>query len=597
MFFKFQSVNTPMVKLFLEAFPTVPWIYIYRDPVEVLASQFKKGDTVGTPPCARGYSSMALSSFGLESDASKVDFCAAKLGKYGDYVINALEAPGVGPGVVINYKHLPDALIDVVLGKHFSYGSQGVPESSKNRMREQSHVYSKARSMDVKDFVSDSKHKHDVASDQIQQAANKMMYESYNRLETFEKLHRDTLMNLPENAAAENEHAAAVHHMERRDGGAKSHDEAVGADSETHAIGRELDQFHVNRGPDTKTVHWTKVRESLVPRNVRNKAVQGLEMEQQAENEHLINGNYIPFPDLVPLQDLLERWPPDEPDPPDLPGIAEGSLPRFDYMDEKQRAQAKVLQTHEVPFMIYNVPNVNDVVKKWNDEYLVDAFGDIDQHVLKSSSNHFMYWNKQHARRQKDTYSPPTKPMTMKFKEFLQVRDVAEKAPVESEHVYLQLNSDANHRFIQEDLPMFKAQKSFWIVEAHKNRGINCRWGSRGLIAEAHYDGGRNFIAMLKGAKRYVLAPPSACPSLYLWPKGHPEGRHAKADWSNLDLDKFPEMKKAQATEVIVREGEVLYIPSYWFHYIISLGGSIQCNTRSGNAIRGRDDIKRCGFY
>ena len=28
--------------------------------------------------------------------------------------------------------------------------------------------------------------------------------------------------------------------------------------------------------------------------------------------------------------------------------------------------------------------------------------------------------------------------------------------------------------------------------------------------------------------------------------------------------------------------GEVLYIPSYWFHYIISLQKSAQCNVRSG---------------
>ena len=30
-------------------------------------------------------------------------------------------------------------------------------------------------------------------------------------------------------------------------------------------------------------------------------------------------------------------------------------------------------------------------------------------------------------------------------------------------------------------------------------QGINCRFGSRGVIAENHYDDGLNFIAMLKG--------------------------------------------------------------------------------------------------
>ena len=50
------------------------------------------------------------------------------------------------------------------------------------------------------------------------------------------------------------------------------------------------------------------------------------------------------------------------------------------------------------------------------------------------------------------------------------------------------------------------------------------------------------------------------------------------------------------ATEVILTRGEILYIPSYWFHYIVSQDESIQCNTRSGSGEQGYDDIARCGF-
>jgi hypothetical protein len=112
-------------------------------------------------------------------------------------------------------------------------------------------------------------------------------------------------------------------------------------------------------------------------------------------------------------------------------------------------------------------------------------------------------------------------------------------SPIESDHIYLQINSDAEHRFIPRDLQIFEAKKSFWIVDPKKNRGINCRWGARGIIAETHYDGGRNFVAMLRGAKRYLLLPPSDCLNIYLYPRGHPEGRHARADWSKLDLEKW----------------------------------------------------------
>jgi len=55
-----------------------------------------------------------------------------------------------------------------------------------------------------------------------------------------------------------------------------------------------------------------------------------------------------------------------------------------------------------------------------------------------------------------------------------------------------------------------------------------------GVIAEAHYDDGRNMVAMIKGRKRYVLLPPRACKSLYLLPRGHPSARHSYLDWSNI---------------------------------------------------------------
>lgn len=48
--------------------------------------------------------------------------------------------------------------------------------------------------------------------------------------------------------------------------------------------------------------------------------------------------------------------------------------------------------------------------------------------------------------------------------------------------------------------------------------------------------------------------------------------------------------------KVVLAMGEVLYIPSYWFHYIISQDGSIQCNARSGESKPGREEISKCGF-
>ena len=53
-----------------------------------------------------------------------------------------------------------------------------------------------------------------------------------------------------------------------------------------------------------------------------------------------------------------------------------------------------------------------------------------------------------------------------------------------------------------------------------------------------------------------------------------------------------------KAAEVVVRAGEVLYLPSYWFHYIVGTTASVQCNARAGPdpRPRARDAIAACGF-
>lgn len=267
-------------------------------------------------------------------------------------------------------------------------------------------------------------------------------------------------------------------------------------------------------------------------------------------------------------------------------------------MNLTQRARADWLRWNEVPFKMYNVPNINEVVNKWkSDEYMVKKFGDHMQRVTTSMSNHFRFFRLQRrmAQRPVGDFKPPTGHRDMTFAEYLQHAKDADKQDLETDHFYLQLNSVGHNKWILDDLTVFRPEPSFFVADKKQNRGSNCRFGARGIIASNHWDGGRNFVTILRGAKRYILLPPSECRVLDLYPRGHPEGRHSKADWSQLNLTEYPKLAEARATEVVLSAGEVLYIPSYWFHYIISTGVSFQCNTRSGNAFRGRDDLEACG--
>jgi Cupin-like domain len=75
--------------------------------------------------------------------------------------------------------------------------------------------------------------------------------------------------------------------------------------------------------------------------------------------------------------------------------------------------------------------------------------------------------------------------------------------------------------------------------------------------------------------------------------RGNPIFRHSLLNFGHLNHMDNPTMPQeerdwlelagtAQAVSTVLKAGEVLYIPSHWFHYITSLQKSAQCNVRSG---------------
>lgn len=103
-------------------------------------------------------------------------------------------------------------------------------------------------------------------------------------------------------------------------------------------------------------------------------------------------------------------------------------------------------------------------------------------------------------------------------------------------------------------------------------------------------------IVVLGGERRYILSHPNQCENLALLPRGHPSARHSAVDWSDPDFENFPQFANAEVNEVILQAGDVLYLPTNWFHYIISLGFNYQCNTRSGVNTEYMKPIHDCGF-
>lgn len=266
---------------------------------------------------------------------------------------------------------------------------------------------------------------------------------------------------------------------------------------------------------------------------------------------------------------------------------------------------AQVFHQMEVPFIVYDMPELKRAGKLWTPDYLTRKLKPEEVYKVHSTKDsHYLYFAKSVA--QKNEVAPfETNWWT--YQQFLQRTADAERltSRKDARFHYLQLKmKDLNGRasFIYDDLPFLDPSPhtpspygDFFIRDGSDALG-NCRFGVRGIITEGHIDGGLNMIAMVQGAKRYIVAPPSVCGCLGLRTTG-PSARHTEIDWSKPTLLSGKSFD-CPATEVIVNAGDVLYLPSYWYHHIIALERSIQCNMRSGSITRDntKDFLAQCGL-
>ncbi|KAG2778382.1 hypothetical protein PC129_g17787 [Phytophthora cactorum] len=314
------------------------------------------------------------------------------------------------------------------------------------------------------------------------------------------------------------------------------------------------------------------------------------------------------YPQLFPSAALFDNWKPEN--TAQVPPAIFDSICNFNVSDPYEFRLAQMFREMEVPFVAYGIPELTAATERWTDEYLTAKLSrKVSYKVHVANDSHFMYYLKsKQLAGEKDTYES----RWMTYPQFVKaINDVKplEEAGEPHEYYYFMLKKNDFSRqasFIYDELqflnPTLTEHDSrfgdLFIRDATvaKERGMRCRLGMRGIIADGHIDGGLNHISMIRGTKRYIIAPPSACKCLGLMIQGQ-SARHTSFNWSDTSA-LSEDARKCPAAEVALTAGEVLYLPSYWYHHIVSLDTSIQCNLRSGFAIR--DDTKQfltdCGF-
>ncbi|KAL3911723.1 MAG: hypothetical protein SGILL_007169, partial [Bacillariaceae sp.] len=236
------------------------------------------------------------------------------------------------------------------------------------------------------------------------------------------------------------------------------------------------------------------------------------------------NGEY---PRLQPLKEVLQEWPQDELDHP--PETISEELMHFDFNVPEQLEAAKAYRDAKLPFKLTNVPEVMAAGKKWTDDYLSTNFdggygtnGPPAHGTAQESVDNFFAFFIPPIWSVPKMGIPPTRNNDWTYAQWSKHAHFADQVGLSPNqpHFYWQAGVDKRERnqnekewcFISRDLPSFSSPtKTFFVFEPEAQKGIQCRFGERGVTAATHYDAGRNMIAMMTGAKRYILSPPKEC--------------------------------------------------------------------------------------
>ena len=359
------------------------------------------------------------------------------------------------------------------------------------------------------------------------------------------------------------------------------------------------------------------------------------------------------YPKEFPILDVLRHWPTN-----DTTNIMQRTIHQgiceldFATMDHSTvHTLIRRYQDAEVPFVVRNDPAAIQTAFRWNsrsqdhernyehsNSYLHWLLQGRVFRAEFSTTPTMMYWNRQWQHKaetlDQKAFREPTAIRPLSYAQWytmtssMHSSDETSVSPPQREYAYLRAdaclpqhaqNCTAMHRYpigvcphglgyyaqlshaneLYNELPMFNpyhASSRPYQIDPHLQNGIQCRFGSAGITAVSHFDNMRNWIAMLQGQRRYILSHPRNCDSLQLYPIDHPLERHSQVDWNDPNIEQFPEFQHARANEVVLQAGDLLYLPTYWFHHIVSLDTNVQCNTRSGYSLEYDGEIDRCGF-
>lgn len=216
---------------------------------------------------------------------------------------------------------------------------------------------------------------------------------------------------------------------------------------------------------------------------------------------------------------------------------------------------------------------------------LAARFGDADVQVEMSPDKFF------HNTEAGYRVVRPEKTM-MRFRDFLGHMKLESKPSQHVEHGSRRMHVAIEQMELRDELPdMADLVEVPAIASQLSLLHVNYWYAPSRKVSVLHHDSYENLLCVVQGTKQVRLYGPEQTP--YLYPTEMHEyflrvGDHGKLrvvpgddvvenfspiNISHPDLHRYPKFSQAKGFDVTLREGDVLFLPSFWWHQVTSSGG------------------------
>ena len=254
---------------------------------------------------------------------------------------------------------------------------------------------------------------------------------------------------------------------------------------------------------------------------------------------------------------------------------SEGQIPALTM---NEMALARKLVLHHAPFVIRNVSTIKELQSKWTQAYLSKELASATMAVQVYKDKQLLYVHgptleKMRTRDPQEVHrivhgpgygKRVTRNMSWLF-------DDAAKNQNNSKHMLYAMKAPGEaisdeelmHRAFDDVMPL--------VRELQPDKTALMRIGFHELHYSAHFDYSTNFLAQVAGVKKVILSNPLEEHKFH-WERNrdHPHFRHSRV-WPRLNLrndSEFPDFMMANALQVALWPGDMMFIPPLWWHYI-----------------------------